>query len=47
MAGRYHDLLLYYCLEKTRYPALARDHDTVQLYKANLERQIVFDVIQI
>ena len=46
MAGRYHDLLLY-CLEKTRYPVLARDHDTIQLYKANLERQLrVFDVIQ-
>ncbi len=47
MDGRYHDLLLYYCLEKTRWAALAREQDTVQLYKANLERQIVCDVIHI
>ena len=47
MAGWYHDLLLYFCLEKTRQAALAREQETVQLYKANLGRQIVFDVIQI
>ena len=47
MAGRYHGVLLYFCLEKTRQAALAREQDTVQLYKANLERQIVCDVIQI